>query len=213
MPNFVFMKRKDAILDHARMLFNELGFNAISLKAIAKKMDISYGNVTYHFPKKDAILLQLYLNMRKEHLLISKQFSSSGNLLQDIILAPNSTFDISFHYRFLFIEFAEIMRNHPIISEQQKNINSKTIESLLPIFELLKKNEFIRSEINQKQLRYLMQISGETRTFFFMNNPIINPKEEELFQLKKDYLLHVNQLLLPYLTPKGILIYNQTLNL
>ncbi|MDY5647769.1 MAG: TetR/AcrR family transcriptional regulator [Lachnospiraceae bacterium] len=44
------------ILDAARKLFNEYGYNSVSLRDIANDAGISKGNLTYHFSKKEEIM-------------------------------------------------------------------------------------------------------------------------------------------------------------
>lgn len=43
------------ILDTAKRLFNERGYNDVSLKDIADEVGISKGNLTYHFSKKKTL--------------------------------------------------------------------------------------------------------------------------------------------------------------
>ncbi len=51
---------KEWILDTACRLFNEHGTAAISTKRIAKEMEISPGNLYYHFKNKEEIILALF---------------------------------------------------------------------------------------------------------------------------------------------------------
>lgn len=52
------MKRdtRQEILDSASKLFNESGYNGVSLRDIAGAVGISKGNLTYHFSKKEEIM-------------------------------------------------------------------------------------------------------------------------------------------------------------
>jgi AcrR family transcriptional regulator len=52
------MKRdtRQEILDTAKVLFNERGYNNVTLRDIAGAMSISKGNLTYHFKKKEEII-------------------------------------------------------------------------------------------------------------------------------------------------------------
>lgn len=46
---------RQEILDAARRLFNQRGYNGVSLQDIAKAVGISKGNLSYHFQKKEGI--------------------------------------------------------------------------------------------------------------------------------------------------------------
>ena len=60
------MERKKStrqkILDTARTLFNESGYNSVSLRDIAKTVGISEGNLTYYFQKKENLMEELLAN-------------------------------------------------------------------------------------------------------------------------------------------------------
>ena len=47
---------RQLILNTARVLFNEKGFNSVSLREIAETIGISKGNLTYYFNKKEDII-------------------------------------------------------------------------------------------------------------------------------------------------------------
>lgn len=204
------MKRREQIVETAKKMFNEHGLSAVSLKGISKEMGIAYGNVTYHFPKKSNLLNQLVEDMNAAHLAVSAQFETSGNLLQDIILAPLQTFDISYEYRFLFIDYIEILRTFPEIGQEQKARNEQRKQAFLPMFEALKAQSLFRQDLDQDQVKHLLQLSGEVRTFFFANQLLEEAKPID--ELKQAYLQRVNQLLLPYLTATGVAIYNEHLS-
>lgn len=47
------------ILDHARRAFNERGVAAVGIRDLARELDLSPGNVSYHFPTKQALIAAL----------------------------------------------------------------------------------------------------------------------------------------------------------
>lgn len=47
------------ILDHARRAFNERGVSAVGVREIARDLGLSPGNVSYHFPTKEALVAAL----------------------------------------------------------------------------------------------------------------------------------------------------------
>jgi AcrR family transcriptional regulator len=52
------------ILEHAREAFNERGVAAVGVREIARDLDLSPGNVSYHYPTKEALVAAL---MREMH--------------------------------------------------------------------------------------------------------------------------------------------------
>lgn len=49
----------DRILDHARKAFNERGVSDVGIREIARDLELSPGNVSYHFPTKAALITAL----------------------------------------------------------------------------------------------------------------------------------------------------------
>jgi AcrR family transcriptional regulator len=48
------------ILDHTRRAFNERGVAAVGIREIARELELSPGNVSYHFPTKEALVAALF---------------------------------------------------------------------------------------------------------------------------------------------------------
>ena len=47
---------RNDIMDTARRLFSERGYNAVSIQDLADELGISKGNMTYHFRRKEQIV-------------------------------------------------------------------------------------------------------------------------------------------------------------
>ena len=54
---------KDKILNTSRVLFNTFGYSNVTIRMIAKALQMSSGNLNYHFKKRDQILEALYFEM------------------------------------------------------------------------------------------------------------------------------------------------------
>lgn len=52
------------ILDHARQAFNERGVATVPIREIARALELSPGNISYHFPTKEALIAAL---LEEEH--------------------------------------------------------------------------------------------------------------------------------------------------
>lgn len=55
--------RKEKILASSRKLFNDLGYSNVTIRMIANELDISSGNLNYHFRRREDILEALYFEM------------------------------------------------------------------------------------------------------------------------------------------------------
>ncbi len=104
------IKRRDLILQTALDLFNEQGVSDISSRHISEVMGISYGNLTYHFPKKDDIIMALFQQMQKE---LDMQFENVQKEIFELDYMLESLRHLLqvFHkYKFFFLGFAKLNR-------------------------------------------------------------------------------------------------------
>jgi len=111
------MTTKDKILEKALELFNKKGIGAVSSKHISEELGISYGNLCYHFPRKDDIILQLYLNMQKR---IDEQFK---NIQKEVVNFEfmlgrlKVLFEEIYHYKFIYLGITKVLRHFEHIKE------------------------------------------------------------------------------------------------
>lgn len=89
---------KDEILQTAKLLFNQQGYEAVSMRDIARAVGISVGNLTYHFPRKADILLALLSLSRNPGLYTIEvhTLSDMDTLIRNLLL---SVVDYSFYFR------------------------------------------------------------------------------------------------------------------
>lgn len=58
--------KKELILEASRALFNEKGYHQVTIRMIALKMEMSPGNLNYHYKKREDIFEALYFEMVSE---------------------------------------------------------------------------------------------------------------------------------------------------
>ncbi len=85
---------REAILCAAEELFSTNGFNAVSVRDIARAAGANPGSVTYHFKTKDGLLLEIYrrhcgpMNRRRAELLAAaRRVRDLGDRLEAIVRA------------------------------------------------------------------------------------------------------------------------------
>lgn len=202
------MKTKDHIKQVACELFNRQGLASVTLRDVAQQMNRAYGNITYHYPNKEAIVLELQADMVTGLKAVSQQFATQENLFESILLAPQQTFALSMRYLFLFKDYLEIMRHYPSIAQAAKTSNELRKQGLKLVFHRLQAQGFLRAELQDPELDYLMELSGVMRTFFFVQ---LDAGAYEDAGLEAQYVAYVNRLLYPYLTESGRARYLQVL--
>ena len=112
------------ILDTARDLFNNRGFNAVSLQEIADAVGISKGNLTYHFKRKEDLMEALLLENQK------KELPASIRTLEDLDTLFLTMQQVVGQHSYYFLNYAQLSQSSEIIAGMQKK-NVSTIRNLL----------------------------------------------------------------------------------
>lgn len=107
--------RKEAILTAALSLFNEHGIDGVTTRDIAKKLKISPGNLTYYFPTKDAIVLELTMELSSSlnKALSEQKGTPPKNTLIAFYRQLETGFTIQLKYAFLFNKRYGELFSHP----------------------------------------------------------------------------------------------------
>lgn len=108
---------KQVIMDTARQLFNEKGFNDTCMRDIASALNISVGNLTYHYKKKEdlieAILLEDHKKYKKPNPIYT--FSDLNQLLLNNTDQKNSR-------PYYFRHYVQLAQMCPAVYEMQVSV-------------------------------------------------------------------------------------------
>lgn len=100
---------RQRILDASLAMFNEQGEPNVTTNHIADELEISPGNLYYHFRNKDDIIEQLFA--RYEERMDAALVAPEGRLrdLEDIWLQLHLVFEAIWDYRFLYRDLVDIL--------------------------------------------------------------------------------------------------------
>ena len=110
-------RTRERILETALLLFNRFGEPHTTTADIADEMEISPGNLYYHFRNKDEIIAELFAGFerRLDGLLASPEGRSAG--VEDLWFLLHLLFEAMWDHRFLFRDLDEILsRNRKLAS-------------------------------------------------------------------------------------------------
>jgi len=168
------MKTRDRILHKSLELFNELGEPNVTTLLISDELEISPGNLYYHFKSKTDILTNLFAWYENE----------MGALLE----VPDSLMDIEdqwffLHlifeniskYRFLYKDVVHVLKRHENIKHRFNKIISKKRKASLKILQSLQQQGSMHA--NDSELEALCENIVLTATFW-LNYSIISQQEE-----------------------------------
>lgn len=140
------MKTKDKILEVALQLFNSKGISGVSSRNISDRLGISYGNLTYHFPRKDDIILSLYGRMQEE---LDEQF---GNVKKEVyrfefmLRSMRVLLSVYHKYRFVFLEFSKLNGRFEEVRRDSKKQFQKHRQLCTDIADFLHRKGYLREE-------------------------------------------------------------------
>lgn len=199
------MKTKDSIKEKGRVLFNQFGVKNVTLREVAKQVGKSYGNITYHFATKEKLITELFIDMNMELSQLQTIYSFEDNLMKFFLMLPEYSFHITIKYLFFIKDYVELKRTYTDFFKTVKSLNEARQSQWLKLLIKLQKEGYLASELSVKDLEYIMELSVGIRMFYFQNN--------EWDEFDKDiYIEKVNQLLYPYLSAKGVKVYDEFLS-
>lgn len=142
------MKTNEKIRNQALILFNDKGVDQVSSLEISQALKISYGNLTYHYKKKDNIVLALYSQMQQE-------LNTAINRLVQCIFEEtfylklvNEIFEIIWDYRFIYLNINSLMNQFEFIAESEKSYSATRIKILNRAKKYLIQEGYLKPEAN-----------------------------------------------------------------
>ncbi len=110
------MKTRERILAASLMLFNEDGEAHVSTNHIADELNISPGNLYYHFRNKEDITLEIFAGFRQRMEALLDAPADRGIMdLEDVWLFLHLVYETIWEYRFLYHNLVDLTRRNRTI--------------------------------------------------------------------------------------------------
>ncbi len=127
------MNTRERILETSLSLFNSFGEPNTSTNHIADEMDISPGNLYYHFRNKGDIVDLLFQGYERRMLELLSASESRDLDAEDMWLFLHLAFEIIWDYRFLYRDLDNLLGRHPLVRRQFKRIMRRKNDTALSI--------------------------------------------------------------------------------
>lgn len=145
------MKTRERILQTSLQLFNEYGAPRITTNHIADEMNISPGNLYYHFRNKDEIIYNLFMSYEKK-ISDALQVPQSRDLnMEDMWLYLHLVFESIWEYRFFYRDLDNIVSRSRKLRLRFKRILERKIKTAGAIFEGLVQTGIIKATAEEIQ--------------------------------------------------------------
>ncbi|WNJ19972.1 TetR/AcrR family transcriptional regulator [Pontibacter sp. G13] len=173
------MKTRDKILACALELFNKQGIATVSSRNISDQLGISYGNLCYHFPKKDDIILALFQQMQEE---LNREVS---NLQAEIfrfdfmVRSLRRMMVVVYQYKFIYLDLTNICRKFPDIAKSARAQNKNRMMICRGIYAFLSKEGYLKAERAENHYDRLVESVLLMLNFWLMDAEIYYEGKEE----------------------------------
>ncbi|CCN37738.1 putative Transcriptional regulator, TetR family [Vibrio nigripulchritudo SO65] len=194
------MKTKLKIVLTALELFNERGERNVTTNHIAENLNISPGNLYYHFRNKQEIIHSIY-DMYENELLASFAPRESDNSVKIFETCMGSIFNMMWKYRFFYSNLPEILSNDTELHARYSATQTRLRENLRRI--CLQFREAKLLEMSDKEQETTITTMHLITTNWFNYQTALKCGTKVI---KSDVISGVKQMLSvvqPYTTSKG----------
>lgn len=196
------MKTRDKVVVAAIRLYNENGLSNVTSRHIAADIKISHGNLEYHFPNKEALLLAIYEQMREE---VSSYYTGSDEDIKHPIAYLHRILvrleEFQSKYKFFNLDVLEVSRNF-------EKVNALLKDTLLvrknQMTELLQKCVALGYLKPEPVAGYYNRLQHTIRILItFWNSQQVVLANYELSE-KGEMVRHIWDLITPHFTTSGL---------
>lgn len=143
------MNTKERILATSLELFNSEGEAHVTTVDIANELDMSPGNLYYHFKGKEPIIKALFDSFESE-LVDALEFPADSNpKTEDAWFFIYSVFEIIYKYRFVYLNLHDIFHRLPVLQKRFQRLQDLQVTTCrLMLLALVEKGILITDEEN-----------------------------------------------------------------
>ncbi len=128
---------KQRILDAALTLFNQLGTPNASTNHIALELEISPGNLYYHYPNKEQLIEQLFSNYEEALQPLIQQTFTEPLSIEDIWFFLHLNFELALEYRFIYQDSDYITSKCPSLTAKFQQLLTALYRTLVRLLTAL----------------------------------------------------------------------------
>ena len=194
------MKTRDRILEVSLLLFNEEGESGLSSVDIANALEISPGNLYYHFKGKDAIIRALYERFEEEMRVILR--GSKGGLasVEDNWVYIYILLEEIYDFRFFYRDLAGLLSRYPDLAVRFRSLVAGKRQTIVRILDDLERLGML--SIDKRLKEPLVDQIITTLTFWLAGDALTKEVHDGPALIHKT-VFQVMCLMVPYMGDTG----------
>lgn len=193
---------RQAILSTAIRLFNERGVNHVGVRDIARSMEMSPGNLSYHFKKKEDLLAEILEKYSQRNSSIRAEYKADSPHFGRFMFMVLRIFGNQYDHRGVLSEIVEVNRLLRTVSDQDYGSSQSTrVAEFSNLLKGLQESGSMRQgqDALNETLR-LLTLYGR----FWIAEAFLNMQDERE-NVIQEYATVLAKLLRHYATEQGIL--------
>lgn len=200
------LTKKDQILDKARELFNIHGVLQTSTRDIANAAGMSQGNLTYHFNQKNDIIISLFNRLSEESSRRIAAVRQGDFTVEKFKLSFHENFKLLYKYRFLFLDFLNILREVDELKKQYAILNKQRKKEFHDIIDSFCGLDLLTNKLSLEEKDSLYTMYNIYFNFWLTDAEILYKGKQ--IDLVNHYETIAMQILLPYLNEAGRTLFS-----
>lgn len=201
------MKTKDRITQTALYLFNEEGEPNVTTNHIADEMDISPGNLYYHYRSKDDIIWQIFLDYEKKIKQVLLQKDVNYTSMEDMWFYLHMVFEVIGEYRFLYRNLIQLMNRIDFLKRHFRHILALKSQTALKIMTRLAEDDLLNTD--KSTIASLADQIALTATFWLNYSIAIYDDDFDEEKKLSHGIFHIMRMVAPFLTENDKLLLDE----
>lgn len=194
------MKTRDRILDVSLNLFNSEGEAKQTAVDIANALDMSPGNLYYHFKGKEPIIEALFDRFEEEMQIILGGSHGAVTSIEDNWVFIYIILEEIYDFRFFYRNVGDMMERYPALASRFRKVLAMKRQAIENVLNQLEKRDLI--ELDRRLRGPLLQQMLSTLTFW-LSHDLIEGGERDGPTLIHDTVLQFMLLAVPYMGAAG----------
>ena len=204
-------RTRERILELSLRLFNEFGEPNITTTVIAEELNISPGNLYYHFRNKDDIVNSIFLQFEQEIERILAVPDRRRSNIEDVWLYLHLMFELIWRFRFFYRDLSDLLSRNRKLELHFKQILAHKIKVARQLCEDLRKEGAM--DATDKQIEAMATNMVVVATYWLSYEYVRNPRKYTEQQAMSDALARgcyqVLSLIGPYLRNETHMLFEK----
>ncbi|CAH0524434.1 TetR/AcrR family transcriptional regulator [Vibrio hippocampi] len=195
------MKTRDRIVHTALEMFNSDGERNVTTNHISSQLEISPGNLYYHFRNKQEIVREIFSLYSKE---LIERFSPVQGQQESLGLLKHyldSIFTLMWKYRFFYANLPEILQRDPELHTDYINVQDRLQGNLINILKAFVDMNLLA--LKEKELKSLVVTLHLMAVSWLSYRSAMSPKTRITEEVVQQGMLQMINAVKPLATEKG----------